>query len=142
MLLHGIHLDEKLQRPGVRRFERVMSETSRVSYRDVYCEPIQCVGQCRQVRPIVRVALQELRIYRPALALGKPLRLDTTKSPPLKFDPELPAGGVSPPPLDAGRLPSLDIPSTGGVTPPSLGGIGAPPLGGGTLGGVRGRLGR
>jgi hypothetical protein len=106
-------------------------------------KPVRVVQAKGPVAPgPVPSALHELRIYRPTLALDRPLRLDTTKSPPLKLDPELPGGGLSSPPLDAARLPPLDTPSTGSITPPPLGGIGGPPSGGGLLGGVRGKLGR
>ena len=95
-----------------------------------------------------RAELQELRIYRPAVAaFGEP-RLDLGKTPKLDLEPDLKSIPLTPAPLDTGalRAPTLNkpiespsLPSLGSGGIPSLGGG---DLGGGVLGGARGRLGR
>ena len=112
-------------------------------------KPIRVVQAMGPVAPgTARGPLQELRIYRPAVAALKAPRLDPAKSPSLELNPNPKDILLSPGPLETGavRVPSLDRP-TESLSPPSLGGVGNPslgggPLGGGTLGGVRGRLGR
>ncbi len=108
----------------------------------VAIRPVRVVQAQGPVAPGPAAAsLRELRIYRPTPAATRGLDLGA-RPPPLKLDPDVPAGsGQSPPPFDTGSLPSLDRPAPG-LSPPPLGGIGGgPPVGGGLLGGGR-RLGR
>lgn len=106
--------------------------------------PIRVVQAHSPVAPgSTAAALQELRIYRPAVTSLSAPNLPSTR--PLKLDPDKPAFDVPRSTLDAGAAPSLDRPSVGDISPPSLGGATNPSLGnpvGGALGGVRGRLGR
>jgi uncharacterized protein DUF6600 len=95
-----------------------------------------------------RGALQELRIYRPAVAaLGAP-RLDIGKPPKLDLEPDFKSVPLAPAPLDTGalRAPALgrpiDSPSLPSLGNGGIPGVGGVDLGGGALGGVRGRLGR
>jgi hypothetical protein len=110
----------------------------------VTIKPLRVVQAKAPVPPVPGSAnLRELRVYRPVIAAGRPLDLGA-KPPPLKLDPDVPAGsGLSPPPFDTGSLPSPSLDrSAPGLSPPPLGGIGSgPSLGGGLLGGGR-RLGR
>jgi hypothetical protein len=92
---------------------------------------------------VASASLQELKIYRPLVAsIGRP-SLQSAR-PPLKLD--QPSGTFDPPRSspDTGALPPLDRPNVGDNAP-SLGGVSGPALSnpiGGSIGGLRGRLGR
>jgi hypothetical protein len=104
--------------------------------------PVRVVQAKGPVAPgAARGPLQELRIYRPAVAAMKAPKLDMGKSPNLDLDADPKGVPLARGALDTGaiRAPSFDRP----VESPSLPSLGGNPnLGGGALGGVRGRLGR
>lgn len=112
-------------------------------------KPIRVVQANGPVAPgAARGPLQELRIYRPAIAAMRAPKLDMGKSPNLDLGADPKSVPLAPGALDTSsiRAPSFDrsiespsLPSLGGSGNPSLGGGS---LGGGALGGVRGRLGR
>jgi hypothetical protein len=136
-------------RAGAGIVNRSIDVTKLQTATGVAIKPVRVVQTKGPVAPGATFgATQELRIYRPLVTAANPLP-SPAFNPPLKLDPETP--GLASGSLGSGTLPPLVGSDIGGVSPstglpplnnPSLGG---PSLGntvGGTLNGVRGRLGR
>jgi hypothetical protein len=107
----------------------------------VTIRPVRVVHANGPIAPgVASPTLQELRIFRPLVTRPS---LQSAR-PPLNLDPPRSTFDSSRT-LDAGALPPLDRPNLGDNSPPSLGGVSSPALSnpiGGSLGGLRGRLGR